>query len=37
MTRIATAFAKGHPVLFTVVPLGDGDTGAILDALGVKL
>ena len=33
MTRLAAAFAKGHPALVTFVTAGDGDTAAILDAL----
>ena len=33
MTRLSTAFAKGHPALVTFVTAGDGPTPAILDAL----
>ena len=33
MTRLSTAFAKPHPALVTFVTAGDGDTGAVLDAL----
>lgn len=33
MTRLASAFAKGHPALVTFVTAGDGPTTAILDAL----
>ncbi len=33
MTRLAAAFAKGHPALVTFVTGGDGPTAAILDAL----
>ncbi len=33
MTRLQTAFAKGHPALVTFVTGGDGPTAAILDAL----
>jgi tryptophan synthase alpha chain len=33
MTRLAAAFAKGHPALVTFVTAGDGPTAAILDAL----
>ena len=33
MTRLAAAFAKGHPALVCFVTAGDGDTAAILDAL----
>ncbi|MES2443742.1 MAG: tryptophan synthase subunit alpha [Pseudomonadota bacterium] len=32
-TRLAAAFAKGHSALVTFVTAGDGDTGAVLDAL----
>lgn len=33
MTRLASAFAKGHPALVTFITAGDGDTAANLDAL----
>ncbi|MXP24872.1 tryptophan synthase subunit alpha [Altererythrobacter indicus] len=33
MTRIAKAFAKGHPALVCFLTAGDGDTAANLDAL----
>ena len=33
MTRLASAFAKGHPALITFITAGDGDTAGILDAL----
>ncbi len=33
MTRLSSAFAKGHPALVTFVAGGDGPTAAILDAL----
>jgi tryptophan synthase alpha chain len=32
MTRISSAFAKGHPALVTFITAGDGDTAANLDA-----
>lgn len=33
MTRLSSAFAKGHPALVTFITAGDGDTAANLDAL----
>jgi tryptophan synthase alpha chain len=33
MTRLPSAFAKGHPALVAFVTAGDGPTAAILDAL----
>jgi tryptophan synthase alpha chain len=33
MTRLAPAFTKGRPALVCFVTAGDGDTGAVLDAL----
>jgi tryptophan synthase alpha chain len=33
MTRLASAFAKGHPALVCFITAGDGDTAANLDAL----
>jgi len=33
MSRLAAAFAKGHPALITFITAGDGDTAANLDAL----
>jgi len=33
VTRLASAFAKGHPALVTFLTAGDGDTAANLDAL----
>ena len=33
MTRLSTAFAKGHPALVTFVTAGDGPTPAILDGV----
>ena len=33
MTRLSTAFAKGHPALVCFITAGDGDTAANLDAL----
>jgi len=33
VTRLASAFAKGHPALVTFITAGDGDTAANLDAL----
>src|SRR5690606_1874567 len=33
MSRLNSAFAKGHPALVTFITAGDGDTAANLDAL----
>lgn len=33
MTRLSSAFAKGHPALVCFITAGDGDTAANLDAL----
>ena len=33
MTRLQSAFAKGHPALVTFITGGDGPTADILDAL----
>ncbi|WP_085809604.1 tryptophan synthase subunit alpha [Sphingomonas sp. TZW2008] len=33
MSRLAAAFGQGRPALVTFVTAGDGDTGAVLDAL----
>ncbi|MEQ1496945.1 MAG: tryptophan synthase subunit alpha, partial [Novosphingobium sp.] len=33
MTRLQSAFAKGHPALVTFVTGGDGPTAEILNAL----
>src|SRR5688572_29990794 len=33
MTRLSSAFAKGHPALVAFITAGDGDTAANLDAL----